>query len=145
MRRGVLLIALVALSAGCGGAQTATPTTTVGHMHRACKLQVAVLEVTVIDGATLRRVPGAHVRLLRSKAVTNKHGQAEFRGPERRLEVGVSARHYTPVRVPVNFRRRKQTIRIYQPRLQWPLYGATPQRTQAQTNIRLRPPFHPAW
>src|SRR5438105_2211895 len=52
MRRAALLIALVALLAGCGGAQTATrsPTTTVGHAHGACKALIASLVVTVVDG-----------------------------------------------------------------------------------------------
>ena len=36
---------------------------------------------------------------------------------------------------------RKVTIRVYRPELQWPMYGATPDRAQAQSHIRLRPPF----
>ncbi len=37
------------------------------------------------------------------------------------------------------------TIRVYRPDLQWPMYGATPDRAQAQTHIRLRPPFRTVW
>jgi outer membrane protein assembly factor BamB len=46
----------------------------------------------------------------------------------------------------VNFRRsRRQTVSIYRPELQWPIYGATPARTQAPPRIRLRPPFRLVW
>ena len=40
---------------------------------------------------------------------------------------------------------RRQTVDVYQPDLQWPLYGATEARTQAPTGIRLRPPFRLVW
>jgi len=40
---------------------------------------------------------------------------------------------------------RKVTIRIFRPELQWPMYGATPERAQAQAHIRLRPPFRTVW
>ena len=35
----------------------------------------------------------------------------------------------------------KSTIRIYQHRLQWSMYGVGPLRSNAQTAIKLRPPF----
>ena len=149
MRRGALLIALVALLAGCGGARTAaSPTTTAAKKpaHRSCPVISGRLVVTVLNGDTLQRVRGARVRMLDRRGRTNRHGVAAFTGPRRDLRVVVSARRYTAVRVHRSFRRRwMQTIRIYQPRLQWPLYGATAQRTQAQTTIRVRPPFHLVW
>jgi len=40
---------------------------------------------------------------------------------------------------------RRETVRIYQPDLQWPLYGATQARSQSQIHIRLRPPFKTVW
>jgi len=40
---------------------------------------------------------------------------------------------------------RKVTIRVYRPELQWPMYGATPDRAQTQSHIRLRPPFRTVW
>src|SRR5262249_42308565 len=53
---------------------------------------------------------------------------------------------YMPVSQRVDFRgSRRQTVDVYQPDLQWPLYGATTARTQAPTEIRLRPPFHLVW
>ena len=56
------------------------------------------------------------------------------------------ARGYAPVRQRVDFRHsRRQTVDVYQPDLQWPLYGATEARTQAPAGIRLRPPFRLVW
>lgn len=155
MRRGVLVALGVALLAGCGGSHHAPPplptTSTastpkpVTRKHRECRIEVAKLVVTILDGDTLKRVKGAQVRIRRRRGVTNKHGVVVLVGPRRRLEVAVSRHGYTPVRVRVNFMRRHQTIRIYQPRLQWPVYGATPARTESQPAIKLRPPFRLVW
>jgi len=91
------------------------------------------------------RVRGARVRLLGKSGRTNRHGVTVFNAPRRRLDVSVSARGYTSVRQRLNFARRRQTIRIYRPDLQWPVYGATTARTQAPTQIQLRPPFRLVW
>ncbi len=100
----------------------------------------------MLDGDRRVRVRGARVRLLHREGLTGKHGVTVIEAPRRRLEVTVSARSYSTARVRVNFRRsRHRTIRIYRPDLQWPLYGATPARTQAQTHIALRPPFRLVW
>ena len=40
---------------------------------------------------------------------------------------------------------RRVVVRVYRPRFQWPMYGATPARTQAHPTIRLRPPFRVVW
>jgi outer membrane protein assembly factor BamB len=114
----------------------------VGIPHRPVKLVV-----TVVDGDTNRRVRGARVALWRRHDLTNRRGIAEIRVPWRRpLQVSVRARGYTARKVYEPFRRRRKvTIRIYQPKLQWPLYGATATRTQAQTHIALRPPFRTVW
>jgi type IV pilus biogenesis protein CpaD/CtpE len=145
VRRAGLLIALVALLAGCGSGRPATPTTTTSPTttttHKPCPVRIGNLHVTVIDGDTLRRVPRARVRLLHRRARTDRQGLAIISGPRRRVKVHVSARGYTTAHPLLNFERRLQTVRIYQPRLQWPVYGATPQRTQAQLNIKIRPPF----
>ena len=42
-------------------------------------------------------------------------------------------------------RRRRVVVRLYRPALQWPMYGATPARTQSHPRIRLRPPFRVVW
>ena len=90
---------------------------------------------------------GAVVRLWGQSARTTADGVAEIRVPFRRpLHVTVGARGFDARSVYEDFRgSRKVTIRIYRTELQWPLYGVTPQRAQAQTHIRLRPPFRIVW
>jgi outer membrane protein assembly factor BamB len=103
--------------------------------------------VTVIDGDLRRVVRGARVRLGHSSGTTNRHGVVYLRVRRRTsLLVTVGKRRYTTATHRVGFRRRPFTqFRIYQPRLQWRFYGATPTRTQAQTRIRVRPPFRVVW
>ena len=48
------------------------------------------------------------------------------------------------VRMPFK-QRRQVTIRLYRNALQWPMYGANDRRTQAHTDIKLRPPFKVVW
>jgi outer membrane protein assembly factor BamB len=105
------------------------------------------LEVTVVDGD--RRVPvrGAAVRLWGRSAQTDTTGVANVRVPYRReLDITVRASGFSTRTVRQPFRNgRKATIRVYRPELQWPMYGATPARVQAQSHIRLRPPFRTVW
>ena len=62
------------------------------------------------------------------------------------LPVTIACRGYATRTVRLWFRQHpRSTARIYQPRLQWPMYGADPARTQAQTSIALRPPFRQIW
>jgi outer membrane protein assembly factor BamB len=105
------------------------------------------LVVAVIDGDRNRRVRGARVSLWHRHDLTDEHGLAEIRVPWRRpLTITVTARHYSRRVVSIPFRHsRKTTIRIYRPALQWPLYGATRSRAQAQSHLALRPPFHVVW
>ena len=90
---------------------------------------------------------GAVVRLWGRSARADRTGVAEIRVPWRRpLGVTVSAPGFGSRTVLQPFdRSRKATIRIYRADLQWPLYGATDARAQAQPHIRLRPPFRIAW
>jgi outer membrane protein assembly factor BamB len=103
--------------------------------------------VTVLDGDLRRPVAHAHVRLGRSAGVTNRRGDVFLRVRRRTASlVSVRARGYSPATQRLWFRRRPfARFRIYQPKLQWPIYGATPTRTEAQTRIRLRPPFRVVW
>src|SRR5204863_1526886 len=103
--------------------------------------------VTVIDGDLSRPVRNAHVRLGPSTGITNRRGVVYLRVKRRAASVvSVRARGYAPVARRYSFRRRPFVrFRVYQPRLQWPLYGAVPTRTQAQTRIRVRPPFRVVW
>jgi outer membrane protein assembly factor BamB len=148
--------ALVALLAGCGGSGATTtvapPATTRAKPKPEPKpkppanIPVEKLRVTILDGDRRVRVRGARVSVWGQSGRTNRHGVLKVQAPPRRLLVSVSARGYSPADFRVDFRRRrKQTLRIYQPGLQWPLYGATEARTQAPPEIRLRPPFRLVW
>jgi outer membrane protein assembly factor BamB len=155
IRRLLLLGALAVLLDGCGGSHQAAPTTTqpkppkpkpkTTTTHHGGKHHTQLI-VTILDGDRRVRVRGAKVELHGLHGRTNRHGVTVFDAPRRRLDVTVSARGYTAERLRVNFRHRyRQTLRIYQPGLQWPVYGATEARTQAPTEIRLRPPFRLVW
>ena len=152
--RILVVAALVALLAGCGGSkQVAPPTTqpkpkpkpkpkpTQREPHKMTKLVV-----TILDGDQRVRVRGARVKLWGRSGRTDRHGVTTITAPRGRHEVSVSARGYAPVSASVNFQHsRWQTVDVYRPDLQWPLYGATSARTQAPVKIRLRPPFRLIW
>ena len=136
------------LAVGCGSRaslqQPAAPATPPPHHPRPPRFHVVV---TVVDGDTGRRVRGALVRVGRLADRANGRGNAAFRLRRRApLLVSVAARGYEPrsTRMPYQ-RRRRVVVRVYQPGLQWPMYGATPSRTQAHAAIGLRPPFHVVW
>lgn len=114
---------------------------------RATHARPARLVVTVVDGDTDARVADASVRLWYRSARTDRRGVAEIRVPHRRsMFVTVGARGFGTRTLYEPFAaHRFVTVRIYRPSLQWPLYGADPARTQAQTHIRLRPPFRTVW
>lgn len=149
--RVLVVAALVALLAGCGGSgrQALPPTTTTKPKpkpKRHVSHKMTKLVVTVLDGDRRTRVRGAHVSLWGRSGRTDRHGVTTITAPRGRHEVSVSKRGYGPARVLVDFQRsRRQTVDVYQPDLQWPLYGATEARTQAPTEIRLRPPFRLVW
>src|SRR5262249_20195109 len=141
--RFLALAGLVALLSACGGSRheaAPPPPTTQPKPEPAPKHHRPrhhALAVTVLDGDRRVRVPGARVELRGYRERTDRHGVTQFKGPRRRLVVSITKRGYTPVHVRLNFRHRyRQTVRIYQPALQWPVYGATEARTQAPTEIR---------
>ncbi len=157
MRRGVLLLAAALLLAGCGTdeKQAAPPTTAPPHpvdtAERApaprAKPRARDVLVTVVDGDTGRRVRGARVRIGSRVGFTDRTGLAGVPILRRAaLPVTVSKAGYLSRTVRLWFRQHpRSAVRIYQPRLQWPMYGAVPARTQAQVDIRLRPPFQTIW
>ena len=103
--------------------------------------------VTVVDGDTGRRVRGALVRSGRLADRANRKGNAELllrrRAP---LLVSVRAHGYAERTLRLPFQRRNRlVVRVYQPGLQWPMYGATPLRTQSHSSIGVRPPFRIVW
>lgn len=143
--------AVLALLAGCGSSHHVAappvkpqPKPKPKPVHRPSG-KLAPLVVTILDGDRRVRVPGARVTLWGKVRRTDRHGVAIIEAPRRRLDVRVVAGGYTTATVRLNFQRRRQTIRIYRPDLQWPLYGATEARTQAPAAIRLRPPFRLIW
>ena len=156
--RVLVVAALVALLAGCGGSghQSAPtlPTTTQAQTTAKPKPRgtrypvgkMGNLVVTILDGDQRVRVRGARVSLWGKTRRTNRHGVTTIRAPFGRHVVSVSARGYGHATVPVDFaKNRWHTIDVYRPELQWPLYGATAARTQAPAQIRLRPPFRLVW
>jgi outer membrane protein assembly factor BamB len=152
--RILVVAALVALLAGCGGSKQVAPPTTQPKpkpkpkpkpTHREPH-KMTKLVVTILDGDQRVRVRGARVKLWGRSGRTDRHGVTTITAPRGRHEVSVSARGYAPVSAFVNFQHsRWQTVDVYRPDLQWPLYGATSARTQAPAKIRLRPPFRLIW
>ena len=102
----------------------------------------------VRNGDTGGVVRGARVRVARQPAVkANANGGASFRFRwVGRFRVRATAPGYSSRVERLRFGQgRVQVMRVYRPRLQWPMYGAGPRRTQTQTGIRLRPPFRVVW
>jgi outer membrane protein assembly factor BamB len=139
--------AAVAATYGQSGQARPVASRSVARAHRTVAHKPAQLVVTVIDGDQWLRVPHALVQLWGRSARTDRHGAAEIRVPWRRgLNVTVQAKGFEARTVWEEFGRfRRVTVRIYRPELQWPLYGVTDSRSQAQAHIRLRPPFHGVW
>ena len=138
-RRQPLLVAVgVALAgslAGCGGSR---------HVAPPPAKPPARVVVSVVDGDTGVPVARARVRVGSQSARSNSRGRAvlRLRGPVRLLRV--EAAHYgaralpTPARTSI-------VVRLYNPATQWTMYGVTPERTQVQPAIHVRPPFKVVW
>jgi outer membrane protein assembly factor BamB len=103
--------------------------------------------VRVVDGDTSKPVVGALVAVAGESARTGPRGAARFTVPPRRpVTVRVSARGYGSRAARLRFRNRPvQTVEVWRPDLQWPMYGVNRARTQAHTAIKLRPPFRVVW
>jgi outer membrane protein assembly factor BamB len=108
---------------------------------------VGAAVVTVVDGNTHARVDGARVTIGASSGLTDRKGVARIlirrRAP---LVTSVRAQGYSEKMLRLPFQRRPHaTVRVYRPSLQWPMYGVDARRTQANTQIHLRPPFRTVW
>lgn len=158
MRKAIVLLAGGVLLAGCGTVERAAPPPASPQVRVTAKPKPAPVRrrvrhrppgvlVTVVDGDTNARVPGAVVSIGRHEARTNRHGVALVRLPRRGALVTVARKAgYGTRAVRLAFRARpKSTMRIYRGALQWTMYGASPARTQTQALIRVRPPFRVVW
>lgn len=104
------------------------------------------MRVVVLDGDLSRRVPGATVHIGNARLRANRSGIAAVRLGPRTLPVRVSAPGYSAATRRVNFRRKPSFIfRLYQPRLQWTMYGADPAHSGVHAAPHLRPPFRIVW
>jgi outer membrane protein assembly factor BamB len=100
----------------------------------------------VVDGDTGRRVRSATVRGRSAAARADDSGLIRLEVPKRRTRVSVTAPGYIPRRLEVRIREdQTATIRLWRRSAQWPMYGATPARTQAHPGINIRPPFRVVW
>ena len=152
-RRALLLAGAGLLAAGCGSRPeaitTVTHTRTVRHVDPVPDRppRPVHVQVTVVDGDTNTRVDGAHVRIGKHSARSDRHGVARIPLLRRRALVTVAEKPgYDGRAVRLPFRKRpKSTIRIYRRSLQWTMYGADARRTQAQPRLKIRPPFRVVW
>ena len=145
-RLALLLLGATILLVGCDWRRESPPTTIRKQPAAPAPREHRVL-VTVVDGDTHRRVPHVRVRIGHRTAVSNRRGVAriplERRAP---LVTVASKKGYATRAVRLAFHTHpKSTIRIYQRRLQWSMYGAGPKRSNAQPSIKLRPPFRVVW
>jgi outer membrane protein assembly factor BamB len=140
-------LALAALAAGCAAGIRLADRRDDGKATAQASPRPRDVLVTVVDGDTGRRVRGARVTIGRRSGRTDRLGVAGVPILRRAaLPVTVAMQGYETRTVRLWFRQHpRSALRIYQTRLQWPLYGASPARTQAQGAIRLRPPFRIIW
>jgi outer membrane protein assembly factor BamB len=157
---GALLVLLVAafFAGGCGGdtagSGAARPAATpkpraLAAARPPARTAPRRVEVAVIvrDGDTGRTIRNARVRIGWQTVRVDRHGVATLSIRRRReLPVYASAAGFGKATVRLPFHERPyQVLDLYRPQLQWTMYGATPQRTQAHPSITLRPPFRVAW
>jgi outer membrane protein assembly factor BamB len=149
-RVGIAMLSLALLGAAVGcGSQRHAAATSVAQVRAKVPFERtgSWVHVTVVDGDRGHRVSGAFVRIGRNARVSDRKGIARIHINRRAtLVVRVKRRGYSPAAQRFQFRNHPlRTVRIYQPSLQWTMYGVDANRTQAQTNIHLRPPFKVVW
>ncbi|MDQ3065663.1 MAG: PQQ-binding-like beta-propeller repeat protein [Actinomycetota bacterium] len=111
------------------------------------RAQAAKVLVTVVDGDTHVRVGGARVVIGKRAGYADEQGLAKVKINRRAaLPVRISKPGYGMRIVRMPFKQRREvTVRLYREDLQWPMYGANNNRTQAHADIKLRPPFKVVW
>jgi outer membrane protein assembly factor BamB len=152
IRLVITMTALAALATACASAgdDAAGPKPNAGSRPaaRAAAPQPGPLErryFKVVDGDTGKPVAGALVEVGGRRATADQSGRATFLGGDGRLQVKVEAAGYISRREHVGRHTRTTRVEVYRRALQWPIYGATPGRTQAHAAIKLRPPFRMVW
>ena len=155
MRRLLPLSLLGAVLLVACGSQRGAVTTVVSrpavvrHVPRAAAAapRSPVVQVTVVDGDTDRRVRGARVTIGDHSARSDGRGVARVPLDHRGFLVTRAAKTgYSPRAVRLSFHTHpKSTIRIFRRSLQWTMYGANPARSQTQPELSVRPPFHVVW
>lgn len=102
--------------------------------------------VRVVDGDTAKPVRKARIVTRGKTIVAARGGIAALGVPRHLISARISAPGYAPRELRLDFRRhRVERVQLWRPALQWPIYGATPARTQVQSGIRVRPPFRHVW
>jgi outer membrane protein assembly factor BamB len=144
-RLAVLLLGATALLVGCDWHRDRP--TTIGKPPAASQHRLHPVLVTVVDGDTHRRVRHARVQVGRRTAYSNRVGVAKIPLAHRAPLVTVASKPgYGTRTVRLAFHTHpRSTIRIYQRRLQWSMYGVAPARSNAQAAIALKPPFRIVW
>jgi outer membrane protein assembly factor BamB len=144
-------VLLLAFTAGCGGttreaAPETTPPTVRKHVEPAPRTPYRRVYLGIVDGDTGARVRGAIVRVGDRTARMGPRRTVAFRVKPGAVPVTIWAPGYgeRTLRLPLKTRRHL-TVRLFQPGLQWPMYGVNATRTQAHDGIRLRPPFRVVW
>ena len=143
----MLLLAAGVVLAGCSAGTRATAVQTVARPKPEPRHRVTRVQVTVVDGDTNARVAGAVVTIAERSVRTNRFGVAFVPLVHHRaLVTTVRKSAYGTSSVRLSFNTHPMsTMRIYRPSMQWSMYGASPQRTQAQPDLRVRPPFRVVW
>jgi outer membrane protein assembly factor BamB len=149
--RRLALLAVAALAlAGCGSTSTqkvSPPAKPARATPKPAPRSWFTVKVTVLDGNTHQRVAHARVSVGGKSRLTDRFGVATFAlRREAALVTRIAANGYSPKELRLPFPKRPaSTVSLYRPALQWPMYGVDAQRTQAQSQIHLRPPFKVVW
>ena len=102
--------------------------------------------IRVVDGDSGKPVRDARVLVSGDAARSASTGVAQVAEPaHRRFRVVISARGYERRSMRVTMRGDRAEVRVWRTATQWPMYGATPARTQVHPAIKLRPPFKRIW
>jgi outer membrane protein assembly factor BamB len=152
MRRFGVLLLVLPLLAACGSTKHVEPQPPPKAPEPLTKRPAppprpSWVRLAVLDGDLRTPVRGATVHIMGRPGRTNRHGVARIRLPHRgRLVTTVSKAGYDPLRRRIKWSNRPFVgVSVFQPKLQWTMYGASPHRTQDQAYIHIRPPFKVVW